>query len=52
MAVANGNLKMVKILVEKGADKNVVDEKNLTPLDYAKDENDILIVKYLEDLGR
>ena len=44
-----GNLKIIKILIENGADPYMVDEKNESPLDYAKDEDNQMIIKYLDE---
>jgi len=46
-AVIRGNLDIVKLLIKYGADPSLVDEKNESPLDYAKDENEEEIIKYL-----
>lgn len=46
-AVVMGNLDVIKLLIEKGADPLMVDEKNESPLDYAKDEGDEKIINYL-----
>lgn len=46
-AVIGGNLDIIKLLIDKGADAFLVDEKNESPLDYAKDEGDITIINYL-----
>lgn len=48
-AVVIGNLKIIKLLIEMGADPFMVDEKNESPLDYAKDENNEVIIKYLNE---
>lgn len=48
-AVIMGNLKIVKLLIQKGADPYMVDEKNESPLDYAKDEDNQIIVNYLNE---
>ena len=47
LAVICGNLKMTKVLIKNGADVLLVDEKNLSVLDYAKDEKNNIIVDYL-----
>ncbi|MBQ8292560.1 MAG: ankyrin repeat domain-containing protein [Bacilli bacterium] len=47
-AVLKGNLDIIKLLIEGGADIHQVDEKNLTALDYAKDEKDEKIILFLE----
>jgi ankyrin repeat protein len=44
-AVASGNLKIVKLLVEKGANKNAKNNKGQTPFDIAIDND---IKKYLK----
>ena len=49
LAVIMGNLKIIKLLIEKGADPYMVDEKNESPLDYAKDEENQIIIKYLDE---
>ncbi|HQA20100.1 MAG TPA: ankyrin repeat domain-containing protein, partial [Bacilli bacterium] len=46
MAVINGNLEMVKFLINSGADYMLMDEKNNLPIDYAIDEGDVEIIKY------
>lgn len=48
LAVLSGNLDIIKLLLESGADINQVDERNLTALDYAKDEKDERIIVFLE----
>ena len=48
-AVIMGNLKIIKLLIENGADPYMVDEKNESPLDYAKDEDNQMIIKYLDE---
>ena len=48
IAVLKENLDIIKILLEEGADINQVDEKNLTPLDYARDEKNERIILFLE----
>ena len=51
-AVIMGNLKIIKLLVESGADTLMVDEKNASPLDYAKDEENQIIIDYLERITK
>ena len=48
-AVAIGSLPIIKYLVSNGADYNLVDENNLSPLDYAIDEENKEIIKYFLD---
>ena len=43
---------MARLLIENGADIYSVDERNQTPLDYAKDENNIEIIYYLEKVKK
>lgn len=47
-AVLTGNLDIIKLLLDSGADLTQVDERNLTALDYAKDEKDEKIIMFLE----
>lgn len=47
LAVICGNLKLTKLLINQGADVTLVDEKNLSVLDYAKDENNKVLIDYL-----
>lgn len=47
-AVLTGNLDIIKLLLENGADLSQVDERNLTAIDYAKDEKDEKIIIFLE----
>ncbi len=49
LAVINGNLDIVELLVENGADIELVDEKNHNALDYALDEKNEQIYKFLEN---
>lgn len=49
-AVIVGNLDLIKLLINSGADPLMVDEKNQSPLDYAKDEGDEKIINYLVDI--
>lgn len=51
-AVIGGNLDIIKLLIEKGADPFMVDEKNESPLDYAKDEKNLDIVNYLTKIEK
>ena len=44
----NGDLKMVKILIGAGANKDMVDRDNKTAFDYAKEKNKSAVVKYLK----
>jgi ankyrin repeat protein len=48
LAVIKDNVELIKLFVSNGADITLVDEKNLTALDYAKDENNIDIIEFLE----
>ncbi len=47
-AVILGDEKMIKTLIALGADVLLVDEKNLSVMDYAKDEKNQNIVSFLE----
>lgn len=47
-AVLTGNLDIIKLLLDSGADLSQVDERNLTALDYARDEKDEKIIVFLE----
>ena len=47
-AVVNGNIDIVKLLIEVGADVMQVDEKNHSPLDYALDEKNEQIYNFLK----
>lgn len=47
-AVLTGNLDIIKLLLDNGADLFQVDERNLTAIDYAKDEKDEKIIIFLE----
>ena len=49
-AVIVGNLDLIKLLINGGADPLMVDEKNQSPLDYAKDEGDEKIINYLREI--
>lgn len=49
-AVIVGNLDIIKLLINAGADPLMVDEKNQSPLDYAKDEGDEKIINYLVEI--
>ena len=49
LAVIYGNLKITKLLIKNGADILLVDEKNLSVLDYAKDEKNNVIINYLKN---
>lgn len=51
-AVIMGNLKIIQLLIESGADVLMVDEKNSSPLDYAKDEENKSIIEYLERITK
>lgn len=48
LAVICGNLPIIKLLIKYNADIMLVDEKNLSVLDYAKDEKNNKIIDYLE----
>lgn len=48
LAMINGNLKIAKLLINNNADIYLVDERNFSIFDYAKDEKDNQIIKYLE----
>ena len=47
LAVINGNLEVVKYLIENGADIMIQDELHNYPLDYAIEEKDDKILRYL-----
>lgn len=46
-AVGESNYKMAKLFVEHGADINHKNKANLSPLDAAKDDNDLEMIKIL-----
>lgn len=46
MAVINGNIDIIRYLVDNGAELFLADENNNLPIDYAIDENDLKIIKY------
>ena len=48
-AVAISSLPIIKYLVDNGADYNLVDENNLSALDYAIDERNKEIIQYFLD---
>ena len=48
LATIIGNLDLVKLLINKGSDYTLVDEHNLSILDYAKDEKNISAL-YIKD---
>ena len=48
-AVAVGSLPIIKYLVDNGADYSLVDESNLSALDYAIDEKNKQIIEYFLD---
>ena len=50
-AAKKGNLKVVKLLVDKGADVNAKDEKGRTPLSIASAGNRPELVEYLKAHG-
>ncbi|MBN1411870.1 MAG: ankyrin repeat domain-containing protein [Spirochaetales bacterium] len=50
-AVMNGNLEIVKILMQNGANPNEKDFKKNTPLHYAFRDDRLAITKYLVDNG-
>jgi ankyrin repeat protein len=45
----NGNLEIVKLLIEKGANINAKDLDGLTPRDYALKNGHKEIAKYIEE---
>ncbi|HEY1052447.1 MAG TPA: ankyrin repeat domain-containing protein [Prosthecobacter sp.] len=47
-AMAGGDIKMIKWLLEHGADKSIPDENGDTPLDWARENGHAEIVKLLE----
>jgi ankyrin repeat protein len=47
LAALNGNIEIVKYLVEHGADVNMLDEVNCLPIDYAIEEKDEKMIRYL-----
>jgi ankyrin repeat protein len=47
LAVSCNNLEIVKLLLKFGADSNIVDERNLRPIDYAMDEKNEKIINYI-----
>ena len=49
--MCNGSLKVVKCLIENGANINIRDNNGQTPLYHAADEDKFEIVKYLIDFG-
>ena len=50
LAVINGNIDIVELLVENGADVELVDEKNQNALDYAIDEKNEKIFNFLNEV--
>lgn len=48
LATILGDLKMIKILIKYHADLLLVDEKNLSVIDYANDEKNIKIINFLK----
>jgi protein phosphatase 1 regulatory inhibitor subunit 16B len=47
IAVISGNIDLVKLLLDYGADNLMIDEKSNYPIDYAIDEKDIKMIHYL-----
>ena len=47
LAVVSGNLDVIKYLVDQGAELFLADENNNLPIDYAIDEKDEKVIKYL-----
>lgn len=47
----SNNLDLVKTAVEKGADNNVFDDMNKSPLDIAFENNNLDMIKYLINCG-
>jgi len=52
MAVHNGDLAMVKLLVEHGADLSFVDASGITPLEYSRNRKNSEIEEYLLSVVR
>ena len=48
LATISGDLKMIKLLLKYHADIKLVDEKNLSVIDYAIDEKNVKIINYLK----
>lgn len=46
LAVINGNVEMLELLRQYGADCFLVDEKNQDAIDYAIDEKELPVIKY------
>ena len=51
IAAENPDIRVIKLLVERGADVNVGDWYNSSPLYYAASKNTLDMVKYLASLG-
>ncbi len=51
IACKNGNLEIVKLLIEAGADKEIKDIGRLSPLSIAVSNNHLTIVNYLIEAG-
>ena len=47
LAVVSGNHDIIKLLVDSGADLLLADESNNLPIDYAIDEKDEKVIRYL-----
>jgi len=51
LAVKQGKFELVQVMVQAGADKNLVDEDGLTALGLAQKLDDADTVKYLRKAG-
>ena len=49
LAVSEGHLDIAKLLIKSGADVSLVDEHNLTALDYAIDEKNEQMINLLKN---
>lgn len=50
-AALQGNLSVVRLLVEAGSDVNVRGESEYTPLDYAVEFNNVEVIEFLQSMG-